>query len=61
VEEVNLRWIQTCWSSSDGIIHWGNGTDSSFGWDLVGFDLLLEKENWGVTEDKGDLILENWE
>jgi hypothetical protein len=57
VEEVNLRWVQTSWSSWDCIIDWGNSTEPGFSWDFVGFDFLFKIENWGIAEDKGNFIL----
>lgn len=60
MEEVDLRWIQTSWTSWNGEVNGGKGTYSGFSWDLVGFDLLLKKVNWSVTEDKGDFVLEDW-
>lgn len=60
MEEVDLRWIQTSWTSWDSIVNWGEGTDSGFSWDLVGFDLLFKGEDWSVTEDKSNFILKDW-
>jgi hypothetical protein len=60
VEEVDLRWIQTSWASNDGVVNWGDGSDSGFSWDFVGFDSLFKSEDWGITEDECDLVLEDW-
>lgn len=60
VEEVDLGWIQTSWASGNCVVDWGESTDSGFGWDLVGFNLLFKNVDWSITEDKGDLILEDW-
>ena len=59
MEEVDLRWIQTGWTSWDGVVDGRDGSDSGFSWDLVGFDLLFKSVNWSITENKCDLILED--
>jgi hypothetical protein len=60
VEEVDLRWIQTGWASNNGVVNWGNGSDSGFSWNFVGFDSLFKSEDWGIAEDECDLVLEDW-
>jgi hypothetical protein len=60
VEEVDLRWIQTSWARDDCVVDWGNGSDSGFSWDFVGFNLLFEGKDWSITEDECDLVLEDW-
>jgi hypothetical protein len=60
VEEVDLRWIQTSWARNDGVIDWGKGSDSGFGWDFVGFDLLLKSKDWSITENECNLVFKNW-
>lgn len=42
VEEVNLRGIQTSWSSWDSEVNWSNNTNSGFSWDFVSFEFCFE-------------------
>lgn len=42
VEEVNLGGVQASGASGDGEIDGGEGTDSGFSGDFIGFDLALE-------------------
>ena len=56
VEEVNLGGVQASGTSGDGEIDGGEGTDSGFSGDFVGFDLALEVIDGGVGEDEGDLL-----
>ena len=58
VEEVDLRGIESSGSCRDGEIDGGESTDSGFSGYFVGFDLSLEVINGGLSEDEGDLLLE---
>jgi hypothetical protein len=56
VEEVNLGRIKTSWASRDSEVNWGSRTDFCFRRYFVSFEFLLELENWGIGEDKGDFV-----
>jgi hypothetical protein len=60
VEKVDLGWIQTSWTSNYSVVNWGKGSDSGFSGDFVGFNFLFKSEDWGITENECNFILEDW-
>lgn len=58
VEEVDLWGIKSSRSSGNWEINGGNGTDSCFSGDLVSLNFASELMDWGVSENKGDFVLE---
>ena len=57
MEEVDLRWVKTCWACRATEIDGGNDSYSSFSWDFVSFNFKSELMDGSISEDKCDLIL----
>lgn len=58
VEEVDLGGVETGGSCGAGEVDGGDDTDSGLSGHLVGLDLDPQLVHGGVTEDEGDLLLE---
>lgn len=58
MEEVDLRWVKASGSWGNCEINWRKSSDSGFSGYFVGFEFLLELENWGICKDESNFILE---
>lgn len=58
MEEVNLRWIHTSWSSRDCEINWSKNSNSGFSWDFVSLEFGFKFEDWSIGKDQSNLVLE---
>ena len=57
MEKVDLRGVETSGSGRDSEVDGRNDTDSGFSGDSVGFNLISEIVDGGLSEDEGDLLL----
>jgi hypothetical protein len=58
VEEVDLGGVQAGGAGGNREIEGSDDTDSGFSGDLVGFNLSSKVVDGGISEDEGDLLLE---